>query len=172
MTAWHTHEFLKQGKYNHNYKIILTWHITKNNKYQFYSQFLKSTKKRYVLESDNILLIINSVCKTVVIKSKLKQTLLRAMIVSLSFSVLFLLTQTAALFRVENPAIQNIFHIFKIENTWLDLTDSKVLVSSILSWLLPQERWHWCPLCLDASLYQCLISECQLLCKQPFKMFQ
>lgn len=39
------------------------------------------------------------------------------MIVSLSFSVLFLLTQTAALFRVENPAIQNIFHIFKIENT-------------------------------------------------------
>ena len=69
------------------------------------------------MESDNILLIINSVCKTVVIKSKLKQTLLRAMIVSLSFSVLFLLTQTAALFRVENPAIQNIFHIFKIENT-------------------------------------------------------
>lgn len=41
----HTHEFLKQVKYNSIYKITLSWYITKNNKYQFYSQFLKSTKK-------------------------------------------------------------------------------------------------------------------------------
>lgn len=30
---------------------------------------------------------------------------------------------------------------------------------SILSWLLPCERWRWCPLCLDVSLYQYLTSD-------------
>lgn len=36
---WHSDEFLKQVKYNYNHKIILTSYVTKNDKYQFYSQF-------------------------------------------------------------------------------------------------------------------------------------